>query len=483
MAVIWWMRRDLRLSDNVALDEALATGEPVVPLFVADPAILGVRNMGAARLHFCFQSVLEVNARLLEADAGYVVIRHGDPLDALRDVAARVGATRVFVNRDYTPLARRRDERVREGLADAGIELHRFKDLVLFETDEILTKSKEKPYEVYGPYQKRWRGMEPPPVIGPDWPDVPALRTPRGIACDPLPTLEALGFELEQTPQAAGERAARARLDEWVDLRRSDSVAHYAEQRERPAVERGTSRLSPHLRFGTLSPRTAYAAAMAARDRTEQPSVRESIDVWLSELAWRDFYYQLLYHHPRLLTESFTQRYDRLAWLSDEAALEAWKIGRTGYPYIDAGMRQMRAIAWMHNRLRMAVASFLTKDLLYDWRPGYHFFMERLVDADPANNNGGWQWAASTGGPSAQPYFRVFNPVQQGKKHDPDGEYVRRWVPELRDVPTAHIHEPWKMSEAEQRAAGCIIGEDYPAPIVDHDERRDRAIALYKEAG
>lgn len=480
MAVIWWMRRDLRLSDQPALAAALDTGEPVVPLFVADPKILEVRNMGAARLHFCFASVGEVDARLKEADAGYVITRHGTPETILREVAAATGARQVFAQRDYTPLARGRDRRVAEALEEEGITLTLTPGQLIVEPEELLTKSKEKPYVVYGPYKKRWLARRPPEPAPPHWPEVPDLRTPRGIGCDALPALASLGFEPPDTlAQTPGERAARERLDEWFDLRREDSIASYARSREAPADRTGTSLLSGHLRFGTLGPRDALAAALDARERTGQEAVRESIDVWISELIWRDFYNQALYHHPRMLAESYVRKYDGLAWRYEEDAIQAWKEGRTGYPFVDAGMRQMAAIGWMHNRTRMAVAGFLTKHLLVDWRTGYDDFMRRLLDGDPANNVGGWQWAASSG-PSAQPYFRVFNPVSQSRKHDPDGAYIRRWLPELREVPDRYIHQPWTMPASVQEEAGCLIGRDYPAPLVDHDEARDRALAAYR---
>lgn len=478
MAVIWWMRRDMRLSDNVALHEAIATGKPVVPVFVADPNILKVHNMGAARLNFCFDSVREIDHRLREAKAGYVVIRHGDPLEALVEVAQKVGAKELFLNRDYSPMALKRDERVMQGLAEKGIDAISFKDLVVWEESEILTQAGQ-PYTVFTAYLRQWLTLPPPPVVGSSYPDIPQLDTPKGILCDPLPSVEELGLPPAIEIQAAGEIAAWTRIEEWFDLRKQESIAEYENHRNLPPLEHGTSRLSPHLRFGTVSVRTLYHRAREAQQRTSSSDRRKSIDVWISELAWRDFYYQALFHYPQISRGAFVTKYNDLAWDYDDAAFEAWQEGLTGYPFIDAAMRELKNSGFMHNRARMAVASFLTKDLLIDWRKGYDHFMRLLTDGDPASNNGGWQWAASTG-PSAQPYFRIFNPVSQGKKHDPEGEYVRRWVPELRRVPTKFIHEPWRMSAADQRAAGCMVGTDYPKPIVDHEERRDKALKLYK---
>jgi deoxyribodipyrimidine photo-lyase len=249
----------------------------------------------------------------------------------------------------------------------------------------------------------------------------------------------------------------------------AEGLADYAGARDRMDLD-GTSRLSPYLRFGMLSAREAVAAAREAGATT-----------WLDELIWREFYAQVLYHHPRARRESFREKYRDLAWSNDKEAFEAWQRGRTGYPIVDAGMRQLEALGWMHNRARMIVASFLTKDLLIDWRWGECHFMQQLVDGDPAANNGNWQWVAGTG-TDAAPYFRIFNPVTQGKKHDPEGAYVKRWVPELADVPVERVHEPWTLSREAQREAGCVIGEDYPAPIVDHNAARERALATYKRA-
>jgi deoxyribodipyrimidine photo-lyase len=479
MAVIWWMRRDMRLSDNVALQEALDTGEPVVPVFVADPKILRVHNMGGARLTFCFESVREVDRRLREAKAGYVVIRYGDPLQELAAVAQEVGAKAVFFNRDYSPLARERDERVAQGLLQNGVDAVSFKDLVVWEEGEILTQAGQ-PYNVFTAYLRQWLTLTPPEMVGPSYPDIPPLHTPADIDSDAFPTIEDLELPATSAIQPAGEIAAQARVEEWFDLRGAETVGQYQEHRNLPALDHGTSRLSPHIRFGTVSVRTLYHLAREAHQRTENAIRRKSIEVWISELAWRDFYYQILFHYPRVHYGAFIKKYNTLAWESDDEEFSAWQAGLTGYPYIDAAMRELKESGFMHNRARMAVANFLTKDLLIDWRKGYDHFMRLLTDGDPASNNGGWQWAASTGA-SAQPYFRVFNPVSQGKKHDPEGVYVRRWVPELRRVPTKFIHEPWRMSPAEQRAAGCMVGTDYPKPIVDHEERRDKALGLYKE--
>lgn len=479
MTAIWWMRRDLRLNDNAALHHALSMGVPIVPVFVADPAVLKVHNMGAARVTFCFESVRALDKRLREAKAGYVVMRQGDPLAVLKQVAQEVDAKAVVFNRDYSALARARDERVTTGLEAEGLTVLNFKDLVVWEESEILNQS-GLPYRVFTAYLRQWRSLTPPPTLGAAYPDIPDLQTPAKIKSDDLPSLESLGLPPPNEVQAAGEDAAHAQLATWFDLRLPASVSNYGIQRNIPANDEGTSRLSPHIRFGTVGIRTLYALAEAAKERTTIAERRDSIDIWLGELAWRDFYYQLLFHFPRIRREAFVEKYNRLRWSSSRSDFKAWQEGMTGFPYIDAAMRQLKESGFMHNRTRMATAGFLIKDLLIDWRDGYDHFMRCLTDGDPANNNGGWQWAASTGA-SAQPYFRVFNPISQGKKHDPQGDYVRRWMAELRNVPNAFIHEPWLMSAEEQAAAGCIIGKDYPAPLVDHEEQRDIAKQRYRE--
>ena len=280
-------------------------------------------------------------------------------------------------------------------------------------------------------------------------------------------------------PFPAGEAEAQRRLQAFA-AGDGAAIAGYRDGRNRPDLE-GTSRLSPYLRFGMLSARQAVVAAQAARRAALTSDARSGSETWLTELIWREFYVSILYHFPHVRSGSFQRQYDRIAWDNDPAAFAAWCEGRTGVPIVDAAMRQLVTTGWMHNRCRMIVASFLVKDLLIDWRWGERFFMRHLVDGDPAANNGGWQWTAGTG-TDAAPYFRIFNPVTQGQKFDPDGLYVRRWVPELANVPAKFIHEPWKLPPSDQRRAGCVIGQDYPAPIVDHAWARERTLAAYAQA-
>jgi deoxyribodipyrimidine photo-lyase len=342
-------------------------------------------------------------------------------------------------------------------------------DHLLTEPGEILTKT-GTPYTVFTPFKRVWfeYGIETPQ----DAPD--HIPVPADLRSEPLPTLpEKLGVGYaEQSPRVHGSEAEGA---DWLGRFLDACAGAYDTERDFPAHE-GTSRLSAYLRMGVVSPRRVFAAARERRAQLENPA---GIDTWLSELAWRDFYYQILWHFPHVQGHAFRPEYDDLTWDNDDELFRAWCEGRTGYPIVDAAQRQMNRQAWMHNRARMISASFLTKDLLNDWRRGEAYFMQRLVDGDQASNNGGWQWAAGTG-TDAQPFFRIFNPVAQGEKFDPDGEYVKTWVPELARVPAKYVHKPWELSPLEQEAVGCVLGRDYPKPVVDHKVQREKALRLYR---
>jgi deoxyribodipyrimidine photo-lyase len=452
-AALWWIRRDLRLRDNQALHAALDHATRVVPVFVLDPALLESPYAGERRRAFLFDGLRALDADLRERGSR-LILRRGRPGTALEALLDEAGADAIFAEADVSPYAQRRDGQVADRLP-----LHLLTSLTVHPPGAV-RKQSGGPYVVYSYYARRWKALAPP------------TRGELLPAPDTLPAPEVEGQEIpaepalpESVPFTTGEEAARRRLEAFV----AEGLADYAGARDRMDLD-GTSRLSPYLRFGMLSAREAVAAAREAGATT-----------WLDELIWREFYAQVLYHHPRARRESFREKYRDLAWSNDKEAFEAWQRGRTGYPIVDAGMRQLEALGWMHNRARMIVASFLTKDLLIDWRWGECHFMQQLVDGDPAANNGNWQWVAGTG-TDAAPYFRIFNPVTQGKKHDPEGAYVKRWVPELADVPVERVHEPWTLSREAQREAGCVIGEDYPAPIVDHNAARERALATYKRA-
>lgn len=472
---VLWLRRDLRLHDNPALAAALEGGRPVVPLYVLDDALLRGRFASPNRFWFllgCLRSL----AGDLEARGGRLVVVAGRPEAVVPEVAAACGAGEVHASRDYAPYGRARDRRVAERLAAAGVRLRRHPGVLAREPEAVRTGAGTH-YAVFAPFRRTWAGAPLRDVLAaPDRVPIPGTLP---AALGPERTAAALAHPVLTAPPTAnpdallvpGEAAARARLARWLSPG-GDRLDGYAERRNLLA-EDGTSRLSADLRWGTLSPVEVLQRVLAGRDPAAPGPA-----TFASELAWRDFYAHALWWAPRLARESFDPRGDRLAWRDAPDEVAAWEAGRTGYPVVDAALRQLHATGFMHNRARMIVASFLSKDLLVDWRIGEAHFMAHLLDGDPASNNGGWQWAASTGA-DGQPWFRVFNPVTQGERFDPDGAYVRRWVPELASVPAGHIHRPWEMSADQQAAAGCRIGRDYPAPIVDHATGRSRALAAW----
>jgi deoxyribodipyrimidine photo-lyase len=465
---LWWVRRDLRLMDNQALAAALAHADQVIPVFVLDPTLLGAPDAGEKRVAFLFAGLRALDADL-RARGSRLIVRRGDPADELTDLLAESAADAIFAEGDYRPYTRRRDARVAETLP-----LHLVGSLTVRPPEAVL-KADGTPYTVFTPYSRKWRDL-PPPHATEILPAPDHIVTSPDVQSLPIPEKPALPSAVPFPP---GEAEARHRLSEFVGGGEAN-IYHYAEGRDRLGVER-TSRLSPYLRFGMLSARQAAVAAHTATEGAPDADAREGASVWLNELIWREFFQSILYHFPHVLEQSFRADLQAIRWENDETAFAAWREGRTGYPVVDAGMRQLAETGWMHNRARMIVASFLVKDLLIDWRWGERHFMLHLVDGDPAANNGGWQWTAGTG-TDAAPYFRVFNPVLQGKRHDPQGAYVRRWVPELAEVPDKFVHEPWRMAPDVQRESNCVIGQDYPSPIIDHAWARQRALAVYAQA-
>ncbi|MCX7616722.1 deoxyribodipyrimidine photo-lyase [Tepidiforma sp.] len=461
MTSVLWFRRDLRLHDHPALAAAIEAG-PVAPLFVLDPALVRGRWASANRTAFLLASLRELDAAL-RARGARLHVRIGRPADEVPRFARDVGASAVFVSRDYSPYARRRDAAVARALTACGIAFHARRGTLVHEPEDVRGAAGQ-PLTVFTPFYRAWSAL---PLRAP----LPApAAIPAAAHPDPgaLPALEALGLPRPvDALLPAGESAARARLERFL----AAPVCAYAETRDRLDLA-GTSRLSQDLRFGLLSPLEIVTRARALPCDTAK---------FVAEVAWREFYHHILWHHPRVLREPFQQAYAAIPWRDDPAAFDAWAAGRTGYPLVDAAMRELAATGYMHNRARMVAASFLAKDLLLDWRLGETHFMRHLVDGDVANNDGGWQWAASVG-TDAQPYFRIFNPVLQAKKFDPEGVYLRRWLPELCRVPDRYLHEPWTMPLQVQQAAGCVIGRDYPAPIVDHAAARDRAVHLFEQA-
>jgi deoxyribodipyrimidine photo-lyase len=465
--VLVWFRNDLRVADNPALADAARSGRPVVALFVLDRISEDIRGFGAASRWWLKGALDQLSSSL--SDLGIsLTLRHGPSADVVRDVARDSGAGRVVWNRrDGAPEAAI-DRRLEGDLVRAGMEVEHFQANLLFEPGEVKTRGGE-PFRVFTPF---WRA-----AIASGVPRAP-LAAPAGLKPGPTLASDSLAdWRLEPgLPNWAkgmdafwrrGERGAEERLARFVEAR----IDAYRRGRDYPA-DAGTSELSPHLAFGEVSPFQLWHAAT-------QGGVAEEVAAFRRELGWREFNHHIAHHFPGLHERSFQPRFDHFPWRNNAGHLEAWQRGRTGYPIVDAGMRQLWELGWMHNRVRMIVASFLIKDLLIDWREGEVWFWDTLVDADAANNAANWQWVAGSGADAA-PFFRVFNPSLQGEKFDPDGTYVRRFVPELAKMPGKHIHRPWEADDEVLAKAGVRLGETYPRPIVNHGKARDLALAALR---
>jgi deoxyribodipyrimidine photo-lyase len=468
-----WFRRDLRVDDHAALHHALLSSRRVVGVFVFDTDILAGLPSDDRRVQFLLDSVRELDARL-RAMGGYLIVRHGRATQVIPALAAELDAESVFANRDYEPQAIARDRAVQDALRAAGRSLQTFKDQVIFEQDEVLTLA-GGPYAVFTPYKNAWlkRLAREPEALR------PYETAPHAAALAPappdhaLPSLADLGFVPNAAPIAHPGMTGAEHLLAQFERR----LARYDHDRDYPALD-ATSRLSVHLRFGTLSVRRLVAMLQA---RSADGSGGPGAPVWLSELVWREFYMMILARHPRVVTQSFKAAFDAVAWDEGpeaDALFDAWCAGRTGYPLVDAAMLQLERTGFMHNRLRMVTASFLTKDLGIAWQRGERWFARKLNDYELASNNGGWQWAASTGC-DAQPWFRIFNPVTQSKRFDPDGDFIRQYLPQLEGLSGAAIHAPWLAKPEVLQKAGVVPGRDYPAPVVDHEEARQKTLARF----
>lgn len=471
-ATLVWLRRDLRLHDNSALQAALGHEGPVAVAFVFDRTILDrLESAADRRVEFFWHALAEIDAGLARRGAR-LIVRDGDPREEIPRLAAELGCARVVAAEDYEPEARQRDGAVAGALQADGRAFVAVQDHVLVSPRELLTGA-GTPYTVYTPYRRRWRAH----VDDSTWAERrsdPGGRLSRALPPSRLPSLDALGFRptnLRELPIGPGATGAREQLETFASR-----IGDYAARRDYPAMA-GPSYLSVHLRFGTLSIREA--ARLAWSRMHADPASRSGAETWLHELVWRDFYFQILYHFPHVAGQPFREEMNGLAWVDDETAFGAWCEGRTGYPLVDAAMAQINQTGYMHNRLRMLVASFLTKDLGIDWRRGEAYFAAHLNDYDLAANNGGWQWAASTGC-DAQPYFRIFNPVTQSRKFDPRGRFIRRYLPQLADLEDAEIHAPWEVAPQRLEALGIRLGETYPAPVVDHAAARRAALARFE---
>ena len=494
-----WFRRDLRLDDHAALHAALSTCQRVYCAFIFDRDILdALPDRSDRRVEFIQIALVELDSRLREVGSG-LIVAHDRGAPAIAALAAQLQAGAVFAARDYEPQAVARDALAGELLAAAGRELRLVKDQVVFETDEVLTAS-ATPFSVFTPYRNAWQRKLAldESVLEPHgrWPLAPsaqgrlahvpaALRRAQDcpdnkpLGSEPVngvPSLAAIGFSgtnLLDLGVMPGSSGASALLADFLER-----IGRYRDARDFPGV-RGPSYLSVHLRFGTISIRTL--ARQAWQLLQSDPQAAPGAQTWLAELIWREFYFQILHHHPRVADRAFRPEYDAIEWESGpqaEALFAAFCEGRTGYPLVDAAIAQIRSSGYMHNRLRMVVASFLCKDLGIDWRRGERWFADTLIDFDLAANSGGWQWASSSGC-DAQPYFRIFNPITQSQKFDPKGAFIRRYLPQLAALSDKQIHAPWELSVADQTRLGVVIGRDYPAPLVDHAQARARTLERY----
>ena len=472
---IVWFRHDLRLADNPALHAAAASKRPLVCVYIHDEKTPGPRSLGGAARWWLHGSLRSLHEALAERGGGLTILR-GATAATLLGLAADIGAGAVYWNRRYDEAGRTLDSGIKARLRQGNIEATSFNGHLLHEPWTIQNQA-GKPFRVFTAY---WRAALRQGVI-----EAP-LPVPRALKFQPLPAhiklrpvaLESLKLEPTGPDWAGGlraswkpdEPAARTHLKRFL----SGALQDYSTDRDRPDRV-GTSRLSPYLCFGNISVRQVWHIAQEAVRSRRSPALPRQLEKFLTELGWREFNYHVLYHHPDLAERNFQSKFDPLRWRADSRGLEAWQRGLTGYPIVDAGMRELWTTGFMHNRVRMVAASFLIKHLLIDWRTGEQWFWDTLVDADPASNPANWQWVAGTGADAA-PYFRIFNPILQGEKFDPDGAYVRRWIPELAQLPDKVIHKPWTAKAAQLAAAGVELGKTYPHPIVDHDKARQRAL-------
>ena len=469
--VLVLFRHDLRVADNRALSAAAASGRPLLPVFILDDIGQGPRPLGGARRWWLHHSLLALADRLGTLGAP-LVLRRGAMVDIVRELLAATGSRTVFWNRRYDPGGMAVDTAMKSALKSEAIAVESFDGHLLHEPSLIRTGT-GGPYKVYSPF---WRALAAQPEPR-DPVDAPASLRPwdGDVASDRLGDWSLLprhpdwagGLREEWTP---GEDGAHQRLAEFL----SGPIDGYGEGRDIPGRD-GTSRLSPYLAHGEITP---FQILAAVRDAGKNAPASDT-EKFRKEVAWREFAYHLLFHHPDLATRNFNPAFDAFAWKTDDALLTAWQRGQTGYPIVDAGMRQLWQIGWMHNRVRMLVASVLVKHLLIDWREGEAWFWDTLVDADCANNPASWQWVAGSGADAA-PYFRIFNPILQGEKFDPEGAYVRRFVPELALLPDKYIHKPWEAPNAVLARAGVKLGQNYPVPVIDHQDGRDRAMTTYQ---
>ncbi len=466
--VIVWFRQDLRIDDNPALSAAAGSGAPVIPLFIWSPEEEGDWEPGEASRWWLHHSLTELTINLAKLGSP-LIVKRGYSVSVLRDFAKEVGAHAVYWNRRYEPSTVVRDKNIKGALVNDGVDARSFNANLLFEPWQVLN-AKNEPYKVFTAYYKAATALVTPPApIEPPKKLVAPVKKLQSVAISDLMLLPKINWTggMEKAWQP-GEKGAKKNLKSFLEV-----VNQYVPDRDCPSVS-GTSRLSPHLHFGEISPRTIWHSV---RDTGK---AGEGKTTYLKELVWREFAHSLLYHFPHTANSPLRPEFERFPWRNDPELLQSWQKGETGYPLIDAGMRELWHTGWMHNRVRMIVASFLVKDLLLPWQQGAQWFWNTLVDADLANNTLGWQWSAGCGADAA-PYFRVFNPVLQSQKFDPDGTYIKRWVPELSGLPKQWIHHPWDAPPEVLQAHAVELGKTYPQPIVDHAFARERALEAFRQ--
>jgi deoxyribodipyrimidine photo-lyase len=457
--VLHWFRRDLRVTDNTALHHACGEADEIIPVYMLSTWKRNHQWTGPNRQEFlcgCLASL----AKNLGDLGGRLVLRSGSPAEELFKLAQETGAQGIYFNQNYGPSDVEIERHLRQVANGAGIEIRVFKDTVILAPDELLNRSGQ-PFRVFTPYARAWHQHKKPDPL----PKPGKMKTPGAIQSEPLPTLDRWGLKPEAKILEPGEKAARNRLRNFL----KEAIFEYAARRNQPSLC-GTSRLSQDLRFGTISPREVYAACQQAASNCAAEE-RRGVNAFVNEIVWREFYFQILWHFPNVLDEDFDPRCSSVRWDSDPGKLSRWREGTTGFPIVDAGMRELNATGFMHNRARMIVAMFLTKDLHIHWREGEKYFMQKLVDGDIPANNGGWQWSAGTGADAA-PYFRIQNPWTQTETYDLRGDYIKRWVPELKDVDSARFTRP----------PTGRLAPDYPLPMVDHAKEREITLDRFRAA-
>ena len=465
--VIMWFRQDLRLSDNPALHHAVQSGQPIICLYVFEDGANGTRKLGAAQKWWLNQSLQKLTQDLEKIQAT-LVLRKGSAADIIDKLVEETGANAIYWNRRYGEAEQAVDTKIKAGFNSSGLAAKSFNGLLLHEPATTRTKS-DKPYRVYTPFWKNFVAQGSVRALFPVPTEIKSFGKP--LSSDDLSDWNLHPSNPDWSKDMAsqwtpGEAGAQEALRQYAE----QNLTAYATARDFPGIDR-TSRLSPHLRFGEISPHMCWHACYSGRYQAGD-TARE---IWAKELVWREFAYHLFHHWPDLASVNFNRKFDSFPWKHDEVALKAWQRGQTGYPIVDAGMRQLWQTGWMHNRVRMIVGSFLVKHLLIDWRYGEQWFWDTLLDGDPASNPAQWQWVAGSGA-DASPYFRVFNPILQSQKFDPDGTYIRKYVPELAKLSNGIIHTPWEASPLILRSANVELGNNYPKPIIDHKAGRERAL-------